>query len=236
MSNRDWARIYLENSLYNNDVFSYSFDSFNLPCIVWHNLKLHSNMQNVRELANKYGYHSGISLSFRNKQQCSFFGFASKNDVENNNYLVSHMDELKKFIYYYLSCAHDNKFLLKCYNQKFKIESTKHIMTPFLETVKDGAFMSDLSHQTKRYYFHIGDPTKYFTPREIECLCLAFKNYSAKQIGKCLGISYRVVEEYMYNMRGKVGSMSTKQMCERLSKNELLMSAIEMKSKEYIIL
>lgn len=232
MSDQDWAYTYLKHALYKKDVFSYSYDSFGLSCIIWNDLKLHSDVQSVRDFAKEYGYKSGLSLSLRTEGQCNFFGFASKQDGETNHCLMSNLDVLKKFIYYYLALSHKNELLLECYNKTYSIGKVSHTKNSFIETAEHKVFAKKIYTETTRYYFHVGDHLKYFTCREIECLTLLFKNYSAKQIAQKLGISYRVVEEYISNMRNKIGAFSTKKMCAMLGNNQLLMSEIELKDRE----
>lgn len=50
--------------------------------------------------------------------------------------------------------------------------------------------------------------------REIECLQLAIKGYTAKKIAKTLGISHRTVEEYLLNIRVKTGAGSKAELIE----------------------
>lgn len=50
--------------------------------------------------------------------------------------------------------------------------------------------------------------------RELECLNLTVKGYTAKKIARELQISHRTVEEYIYNMRVKVGASSKAELIE----------------------
>lgn len=50
--------------------------------------------------------------------------------------------------------------------------------------------------------------------REMECLKLTIKGYTAKKIAKFLGISHRTVEEYIVNIRLKVGVNSKAELIE----------------------
>ena len=50
--------------------------------------------------------------------------------------------------------------------------------------------------------------------REIECLQLTIKGYTAKRIGRELGISNRTVEEYLVNIRIKMGVSSKAELIE----------------------
>jgi len=48
----------------------------------------------------------------------------------------------------------------------------------------------------------------YLSARELQCLRLTVKGYTAKKIAKELGISHRTVEEYIGNIRVKAGAGS----------------------------
>lgn len=54
-----------------------------------------------------------------------------------------------------------------------------------------------------------------FSPRERQCLELTIRGFSAKQIGQQLRISYRTVEEYLYNLRMKVGAHSKSELIQK---------------------
>lgn len=52
------------------------------------------------------------------------------------------------------------------------------------------------------------------TKREIDCLHYAVKGFTAKRIAKALNISFRTVEEYLLNIRCKLGVSSKAQLIE----------------------
>ena len=54
----------------------------------------------------------------------------------------------------------------------------------------------------------------YLSKRELECLHLTIKGYTAKRIGRELGISHRTVEEYLLNIRIKTGASSKAELIE----------------------
>ena len=54
----------------------------------------------------------------------------------------------------------------------------------------------------------------YLSKREIECLQLTIKGYTAKRIARQLGISHRTVEEYLFNIRIKTGTSSKAELIE----------------------
>jgi DNA-binding CsgD family transcriptional regulator len=54
----------------------------------------------------------------------------------------------------------------------------------------------------------------YLSKREIECLQLTIKGYTAKRIARELNISHRTVEEYLFNIRVKTGTSSKSELIE----------------------
>lgn len=56
----------------------------------------------------------------------------------------------------------------------------------------------------------------YLTCREKECITLSLKHYSAKEIAKVLGISYRTVEEYLSNIKQKFGVSTKKALLQKV--------------------
>jgi DNA-binding CsgD family transcriptional regulator len=61
----------------------------------------------------------------------------------------------------------------------------------------------------------------YLSKREIECLKLTIKGYTAKRIGQELTISYRTVEDYLNNIKMKTGTSSKAELIE-LTVNSLI--------------
>lgn len=57
------------------------------------------------------------------------------------------------------------------------------------------------------------------TNRELECLKLTIKGYTAKRIAKELNISFRTVEEYIANIRHKTGASSKAELIELTIEN-----------------
>lgn len=54
----------------------------------------------------------------------------------------------------------------------------------------------------------------YLSKRELECLHLTIKGYTAKRIARVLDISHRTVEEYLVNIRLKIGANSKSELIE----------------------
>lgn len=61
--------------------------------------------------------------------------------------------------------------------------------------------MGILTHTPSRPILTSTGPN--LTPREQECLKLTLRHYTAKQIAKSLGLSYRTIEEYLANLKQK---------------------------------
>jgi DNA-binding CsgD family transcriptional regulator len=59
----------------------------------------------------------------------------------------------------------------------------------------------------------------YLSTRELECLRLTIKGYTAKRIARELGISHRTVEEYLCNIRIKTGAGSKAELIEMTLEN-----------------
>ncbi len=50
----------------------------------------------------------------------------------------------------------------------------------------------------------------FITERELECINLLKENYTAKEIGRILGISNRTVESHFYNIKQKTSAKNKK--------------------------
>jgi DNA-binding CsgD family transcriptional regulator len=59
------------------------------------------------------------------------------------------------------------------------------------------------------------------TPREKECLILCLKGKTAKESGKVLQISFRTVEEYINNLKVKLGCRHKRELYALFQNNSL---------------
>lgn len=74
-----------------------------------------------------------------------------------------------------------------------------------------------------RHILMIGNQEVSLLKRQAQCAYLAAKGYSAKEIGKLLGISYRTVEHYLDYIKNKTGITSKRELISLLDAAESLL-------------
>lgn len=105
----------------------------------------------------------------------------------------------------------------------FSIVLGKHSLAESLSNIIElGLFDSSAlptSQQPSKSNLHVNNV--YLTNRELECLRLTVKGYTAKKIARELGLSFRTVEEYLNNVRSKMGASSKSELIEMTIDNFL---------------
>ena len=94
----------------------------------------------------------------------------------------------------------------------FSIALGKHMLADSLTTISKLGLLSSPETPPAMNYSFINNV--YLSKREQECLRLSIKGYTAKRISRVLEISFRTVEEYLTNIKIKLGANSKAEMIE----------------------
>jgi DNA-binding CsgD family transcriptional regulator len=154
----------------------------------------HPEFQNIMQQAavNKFNIDHCLAVINKNEHNCEFVFFATSS--QNKQIINTYMNELH---------------LLRQYIAYFKIEAK-----PFLEELNN--YKIDLKQINSPAYFNTDNIMKTpqkentfkfdkFSKREQDCLGLFLEGKTAKETAKVLNISPRTVEEYLANIKRKLG-------------------------------
>lgn len=82
----------------------------------------------------------------------------------------------------------------------------KHSLSEAITLLQSHGFLNSFRHNRWE-----------LTPREMDCLNYTVKGMSAKKIGEMLGLSHRTIEEYLNNIKKKVGVNTKAELIEKMS-------------------
>jgi DNA-binding CsgD family transcriptional regulator len=203
----DWTEHFLTQKQYHTSTFEQHPNCYNSGSVLWSCIE---DDQARIDARNFFNISNGITLIEKQHQCCDMYHFASTNESSMiQNFYISNMDVLKKFILYFKDKAN---LLIK--------EATHHkILIPASATSL--SYQADLSHNLKS--LHIFEPegvlsqlklTRFPLNNEFygqwltkqECLCIAWVmlGKTMNEIGVVLQISPKTVEEYIDNVKKKL--------------------------------
>jgi DNA-binding CsgD family transcriptional regulator len=187
---------------------------------------------NGLKLLQSLGIYHGLNVVTRRNDDESIekFIFATScQNIEIYNFYINNFDILNRFIYYFkikYSEIIENPIIKKLSYSKFyesemkRIESNKinHLNYTTTSTSPLINFLKETKLQSYPVITTTGEEI-FLSERQTECLYHLTNGKTAKEIAKCLGISYRTVQTHLNIVNEKVGSYSKSSAIKCLSEN-----------------
>ena len=201
-SNPHIAECFNENhAIENSWVFSTPFEELETGYSFWNISKLYNKHNAQQDITvffeNEAALPYGVDLLEAQEEFCDFYCFASGN----LKIYQCPIHLLKEFVFYFKQeCFH---MLHDIWNDRFNVPTIQQepCEIPML------TFSNELSNNfnIKKYHIYTQDVPILLTMSEVTCLKLTSKGYTAKEVAKAIGISYRTVEKHLENIRFKSG-------------------------------
>lgn len=138
----------------------------------------------------------GFSVIIPNSEFCEIFDFATTiENVAINDVYMRSPESIDEIIFYFRNKARN--IILESEAHKIYLPMEAKTSAPNVER----HFLNHIS--INRFYINTRDGEVYLTRREYDCLSLWLCGKSAKQVGPILGLSFRTVETYLENVKGK---------------------------------
>ncbi|MCC2644844.1 MAG: hypothetical protein K0R94_622 [Burkholderiales bacterium] len=194
----NWYRHYLKHRLYLQSVFELPACNYYKNRIIWSNIDTHNI---ILQETRKFNINYGITLVEPCPDGCEFFFLGTTTNDKNviNKYL-SNLYLLDKF----LANFHNSAAVLfdKVNPFRLKVRDWQENQLKFnpVNNIDKISFLASI------YSYD-------FTKRELDCIPLLLRGYTAKQIGEYLNISFRTVEDYINQLKFKTKT---------INRNELL--------------
>lgn len=175
------------------------------------------------EISTQFNLHHRLFLVFNYETYVETFEFGIDDSKKNvPEFFMNHLKILEKFCHFFRSTAHDIVKQTEEHKEKFH-----NVIEPAL--FKAFSFKNDVAYldllkdiRQKKYQVKGNFGTSALSQREFECLYWNAKEKTAKQIGKILSLSPRTVEEYLCNLKNKLGCRSKFELIEVANKNPIV--------------
>lgn len=144
-----------------------------------------------------------IITSYTGYVEFQYFG-TTKQNHHLNNFYINNLDALHNFGMFFRDKA--ESIIEAAEREKIKLEGHEF----FWLTKEEGTgnyvrvqYLTD-KNEVERYYLNGDLKNIYLTKREAQCLTALIDGFTAKEIGKLLGISYRTVQNYLEDVKQKL--------------------------------
>lgn len=183
-------------------------------------------LKNIQITA-EFGIPHRLFLLFYFPTHIESFEFGINQDSKNvMEFFMNHVQILEKFCTYFRDAGRDlinhvDKTRVSFDNVIEPIHFTNfnsqdYFYNEFLDAIK-----------LKKYAVQGRGGNTTLSEREFECLLWSAKDKTAKQIGKILSLSPRTIEDYLLNVKNKLGCKSKLELIELANKDSLMKSFID---------
>lgn len=167
-----------------------------------------------------YNIDNGITFVIKRKDCTLLFIFASsRNNNKINQFYLSNIDLLKRFIHFF--CSEANELIKQAENEKIYLPQNQKIDTSRVNKIilSDKA-RNEFYKKTKisKYYLMNESDDLYLTKKQAEYASLFIKGFTAKEIGKKKNVSHRTVEGHIHDIKTRIQSALNK----RLTKEQII--------------
>jgi len=216
-NNPDFMAHYVKKKYYNADIHMASSDIFS-HFVIWDTIERCGKSKKMGIEALEFGIDHTFTIIESNKRGNDYYHFSTHiADKSFNQVYLRNFDLLQLFIRYFKDKIGETKQLAKAYDITYTID--EHAVG--YET-KNAEVISQQRLKRKGFLECIGMIDIRLSSRENQCLYLTIRGKTAKQIAKILGISNRTVEEYLMNVKNKMGVASKAEVIEKIITTPML--------------
>lgn|SRR3990167_423756 len=207
--NPRWMKIYYEKK-YNQADFGNNIKTHpHLNYILWDSIRFSGETETLMKDAAEHQKAHGFTIIKRQASDILVYTFGADQVNENiNHFYLNNYDILESFIHYFHDQI-DHSSLMK---------SAKEFSLPSVDagsTHESTLLNSNFYEKRNKFYRSIGKKD-HLTPRELACIPLLMKGYSAPEIAEKLNISFRTVESYFASLKNKMGARNKEELIIKL--------------------
>lgn len=167
--------------------------------------------------------HHRLFIVFKYTHYLEMFEFGIDNVVKNVfEFFLNHVKKLERFCVYFRETGSELINYVNHSKVLFDYDAEPKLFTELARynEITDDKFYKSIEPKKIRVQGKVGEKT--ITKREFECLLWCIKDKTAKQIARILSLSPRTVEEYLGNLKNKLGCRSKYELIEIASKNSII--------------
>lgn len=198
----NWLDDYFRLDLYKSSLFESDLDCYSSGFSVW---PQESDLPVFIHGRNYYNSDNGITLILKSDDYCEYFIFgAGLHNKQMINFYINNLELIKNFTEYFAEQSND---LMKiAVNNLITLDSVVNYSNQVDKINKkiDSSSIKQLFPKKVRENQLISQPMQ-LSPREVSCVKYLLKGKTAKEIANQLNLSYRTIEYYLENIRGKTG-------------------------------
>lgn len=222
----NYSRLYHDNSLLVLDSHGEAFhhfctNSFPASATVFtkgiHLWEEYQPEKFLRESANYFNMHNGITISFQRQDYIECFNMASSiQDCSAINLYFNQLDLIEQFIFYFKAKA--EKLINQAYKERFVIPEA--MRGNYLEEKTFDEFYQLI--KTNKICMNFRSKEVILSRREYECLLQLAKAKTVKETARILDISPKTVESHLTNAKNKTNCIFKSQLVD-MFRNNLIM-------------
>lgn len=211
----DFAKNYMNKKHYNADVHADKNHCHLLNCLMWDNIEAKGATAEMLQDAADFQFNSIFTIVQKqddNQVDYYHFGTHLKNRAMNQLY-VNQFDLLEQFIQHFNESVKRAPQIAAAYDITVELDQKSFIFTEqdrvlfqaliiqrekFLNALSVQAFNMQIAAHPQSCQL------PYFTPGELKTIPMLLEGFTAKEIAKIQGVSYRTVEEYVATLKKKL--------------------------------
>jgi len=210
----DFAENYMKKKHYNADVHADKKHCHLLNCLMWDNIEAKGATAQMLQDAADFQFNSIFTVIQKQDNQVDYYHFGThlKNRSMNQLY-VNQFDLLEKFIQHFNVLVKRAPQIAVAYDIAIELEKK-----PFIFTEQDRILFQSLIDQRVKFLnglsvhehnmqiaaYPQSRQLPYFTPGELKTIPMLLEGFTAKEMAKIRGISYRTIEEYVSTLKKKL--------------------------------
>src|SRR3989339_822520 len=190
----DFTEIFIQNKFY-----EFAFTGDPQEYITGYYLYDTLPKNELMEACHDFNFARGIILVKQHESYCEFFYFAAPNHINTmNNFFINNLHLLEQFTFFFKEKAKtliqeaERCQLLCPSNLKENLLSNTNIQK---SVIKQPCYFKITTNAYDPYLI---------TPQEKNCLLYLKQGYTAKEIGKKIGISHRTIEKHVDHLKSKL--------------------------------
>lgn len=215
-NNPGFSEHYLRNKYYNADIHLAKKQMLE-KYIIWDLIERTGLSKKMHTEASQFGVQHTFTIVSRSSKHDDYYHFASHVSTQAfNQVYIENIDLLKSFIAFFTDKMNSCATLSEAYNLQFSIDKAAPGYTfkqnDLLNNLTNRQeFLQELNKLSCPYSVNINP----ISLREMDCLRLTIKGKTAKQIACILGLSHWTVEEYLANVKLKLGVKKKSELIEK---------------------
>ena len=220
-----YAKNYLKKKYFAIDPFADSTlnkkNIIHASNIIWDLIPCSEPYKNLLKDSEQHNIAHAFSMTEVFEDACYTFYFATeaKHGIDFNNTYIQNLDKFQLFNNYIKNFIKSSKEFTDALSYKIKLPTCrKNIEDHLFLSLYDKAlfFENNIKQNIKKLFLDKTNSNTHLTKKELACIHLLRKGFTAKEIAKHLSISPRTIEEHIAHIKQKLNCANLMQLGEKI--------------------